>query len=161
MGGYSASSANVNFAFDLALETARDLYALAGEIGTRQGDRATAATDARVDWEGGHREAFDARMTTEGEDASAIKEALVALAGTFAAEWAAARGEQDRINWARWVQSEKDDDNWLENTWEWFAGEDDYGSPPADPDVPEPPDYLPTRDPIRPEFENRGQSALV
>ena len=41
-----------------------------------------------------------------------MKGALRSLADLFAAKWAEARGEQNRINWARWVQAEKDDDNW-------------------------------------------------
>lgn len=161
MGGYSASADNVNFAFGLALEVARDLYSLAGDVQTKHDHRAIAAVMARADWEGGHRETFDTRMSIANEDAGTIRGALIELAAKFASEWAAARGEQDRINWVRWVQSEKDDDNWLENVVEWAFGEDDYGPPPGDPDVPQPPDYAPTRQPIHPEFENRDQSARV
>jgi hypothetical protein len=93
-------------------------------------------------------------MSTEGTDADTIRSALVTLANRFASEWAAARGEQDRINHARYVQHEKDNDSWGENAGEFFVGEDDYGGPPEDPRVPEAPDYAVTREPIHPEFEN-------
>jgi hypothetical protein len=94
-------------------------------------------------------------MTTEGTDASTISGGLVTLANLFATKWAEARGEQDRINFARYVQHEKDDDGWGENAVEFFSGEDDYGEPPGNPPVPSAPDYAETREPIHPEFENR------
>lgn len=153
MTGYSASSANVNFAFDLALEAARDLYTLSGVVNTKHGDRASEATKAEDSWEGGHRDTFDDKMSTEGSDAEAISSGLVTLANLFASKWAEARGEQDRINHARYVQHEKDDDSWGENAVEFFAGEDDYGAPPDNPPTPTSPDYAVTRDPIHPEFE--------
>jgi hypothetical protein len=154
MGGYSASSTNVNFAFALALQAARDLYALSGEVNTKHDSRATEATTATDSWEGGHRSTFDTKMSTEDTDADTVRSALVTLANRFASEWAAARGEQDRINHARYVQHEKDNDSWGENAGEFFVGEDDYGAPPEDPRVPEAPDYAVTREPIHPEFEN-------
>jgi len=154
MGGYSASSANVNFAFDTALQAARDLYALAGVVDTKHDSRATEGTKAVDGWEGGHRSAFDSKMTTEGTDAESIRSALVSLANKFASEWALARGEQDRINFARYVKAETDDDNWVEDGAELVVGENDYGEPPANPGVPVSPDYQPTRAPIHPEYEN-------
>ena len=153
MGGVSASTANVDFAFDRALEAARDLYALSGVVTAKHESRATEAGLCVDGWEGGHRQDFDTRMSTEGTDVSTISGALVTLANRFAAEWAAARGEQDRINFARYVQNERDDDGWGENFGEFFAGENDLGSPPDNPAVPVSPDYAPTRAPIHPEFE--------
>jgi hypothetical protein len=155
MGGYSANSANVNFAFDLALQAARDLHTLSGVVTSKHSARSTEAGKATDDWEGGHRDTFDSKMSTEGTDASTISSALVSLANLFASKWAEARGEQDRINFARYVQHEKDDDGWGENVVEFFSGEDDYGEPPANPPVPSAPDYSPTRAPIHPEYENR------
>ena len=148
------AAANVNFAFDEALQAARDLYELSGVVDTKHDARADEARRAVDGWEGGHRLAFDTKLTTEGSDAETIRAALVSLAATFASEWAAARGEQDRINHARYVKHEKDNDSWAEDGVEWIAGEDDYGAPPGDPDVPEPPGYEPTRDPVHPEFED-------
>ncbi len=153
MGGYSASSENVAFAYDEALQAARDLTSLAGVVRAKQEARATEAGHAVDGWEGGHRDAFDTRMTTEGSDATTVADALAALAGLFATRWSAARGEQDRINFARYVQHEKDDDSWGENAAEWIVGEDDYGAPPDDPAVPTGPEFAVTREPIHPEFE--------
>ena len=153
MGGYGASGSNVNFAFDLALQAASDLYELSGVVNTKHSARAGEATLAVDGWEGGHRDTFDGKLSTENSDAEAIRAALVTLAGKFASEWAAARGEQDRINQARWVQKQKDDDNWATDAAEWVVGEDDYGPPPDDPPVPQPPEYAATRGPIHPEFE--------
>jgi hypothetical protein len=159
MGGVSASSANVNFAFDTALEAARDLYSLAGVVRSKHSARADEAELAKDGWEGGKRTDFDAKLTTEGSDVDTIAGALVTLADRFASEWAAARGEQDRINFARYVQDERDNDSGWENAGEFFAGENDLGAPPGNPPVPDAPDYAPTRDPIHPEFENVGVSA--
>jgi hypothetical protein len=145
---------NVNFAFDEALQAARDLYELSGVVDAKQDARATAAVSGVEGWEGDHRTAFDTKLTTEGTDADTIRGALISLADLFASEWAAARGEQDRINHARYVKHEKDNDSWAEDGVEWVAGEDDYGAPPGDPAVPESPDYAPTREPVHPEFEN-------
>jgi hypothetical protein len=155
MGGYSANSANVNFAFDLALQAARDLHQLSGVITDKQQARASEAGKTTHPWEGGHRDTFNSKMATEGTDAETISSALVTLANLIASKWAEARGEQDRINFARYVQHEKDDDGWGENTVEFFSGEDDYGAPPENPPVPPSPDYPVTRSPIHPEFENR------
>jgi hypothetical protein len=159
MGGVSASSANVNFAFGQALQAARDLYALSGVVRSKHSLRADEASTAGDGWEGGRRTDFDGRMRTEGSDVDTIAGALVTLADRFATEWANARGEQDRINHARYVQDERDNDGWLENAGEFFGGENDLGAPPDNPPVPEPPDYAPTRDPVHPEFEHVSASA--
>lgn len=136
MAGYSASSANVVFAYDLALSAARELDELARVVQDRHEAWVTEAGKVTPDWEGGHRDTFTHNLSTAGTDAATVSQALRSLADLFAHKWAEARGEQNRINWARWVQAEKDDDNWLENTWEWFAGENDYGEPPANPPAP-------------------------
>jgi hypothetical protein len=153
MGGVSASTRNVNFAFDQALEAARDLYTLSGVVTSKHEARATEAGLCVDGWEGGKRTDFDTKMSTEGTDVSTISGSLVTLANRFASEWAAARGEQDRINFARYVENERDNDGWLEDGAEFFAGENDLGAPPDNPPVPASPDYAPTREPIHPEFE--------
>jgi hypothetical protein len=156
MGGVTASRANVNFAFDTALEAARDLYSLSGVLRTKHQARADEAELAKDGWEGGKRSDFDAKLAAEGTDVDTIADALVTLADRFASEWANARGEQDRINFARHVQNERDNDGWLEDVGEFFAGENELGAPPDNPPVPEPPDYAATRAPIHPELENAG-----
>lgn len=158
MGGVSANSSNVDFAFDEALQCARDLYSLSGVVTTKHEARVTESTLCVDGWEGGYRTDFDSKMTTENTDVGTISEALVTLANLFASKWAEARGEQDRINFARYVEDERDSDGWGENTVEFFGGENDLGAPPENPPVPVSPDYEPTRDPIHPEFENVGAS---
>lgn len=155
MGGVTASSANVDFAFDQALQAARDLYALSGVVTSKHEARATEAGLCVDGWEGGKRTDFDDKMSTEDTDVETVSGALVTLANRFASEWANARGEQDRINFARYVQDERDNDSWLEDGAEFFAGENDLGSPPDNPPVPVSPDYAVTRDPVHPEFEHR------
>jgi hypothetical protein len=154
MGGYGASGNNVFFDYDGVLLIARQLYALSEAVHTKHGARAGEAALAVDGWEGGHRTTFDGKVATENTDAGTIEQALRDLAAKFASEWAAARGEQDRINKARWVQAQKDDDSWAEDGVELIVGEDDYGPPPEDPDPPHPPDFQPTRDPIHPEYEH-------
>jgi hypothetical protein len=154
MGGVTASSANVNFAFDQALQAARDLYSLSGVVTAKHDARVTESTRCVDGWEGGKRTEFDGKMSTEDTDVGTISGGLVTLANRFASEWAMARGEQDRINFARYVQNERDDDSWVEDGAEFFAGENDLGAPPDNPPVPVSPDYEPTREPIHPEFEH-------
>ena len=150
---YTASGTNVDFAFGLALEAAADLWALAGEVRAKQGDRIDLSSRCIVDWRGPHRDHFDRLMRTEETDADTVADALIALANEIALAWSRARGEQDRINHARWVEHEKSQDSWAEDAGEFFTGEDDYGAPPEDPPVPTGPDFAPTRAPIHPEFE--------
>ncbi len=151
----TASSANVNFAFALALQAARDLYTLHSAVDACQSARGTAAGKARPDWSGNNRDLFEGKLRTEGSDGSAVSGGLVALANRFATSWAQARGEQDRINTARYVQHQQDSENWAQKGVDSIIGQPDSGAPPTDPPVPSPPDYQPTRAPMHPEFENR------
>lgn len=162
MAGPTANTRNVDFAFDTALRAARDLHALANVVDGKQDARATEGTLAQDGWEGGHVETFRTRMSAEGRDAGTVKGALVTLAKRFASEWAAARGEQDRINFARYVQEQKEGDSWVEDGAELIVGEDDYGEPPADPPIPTyEHGYQPTREPMYDEYEGSGTSSLV
>jgi len=154
MGGANPNQADIVFPYTLALSAARDLYKLAGDVESKAGSWATEAGKAVDGWAGGHRSTFDHNLTTANTDANSVKAALRSTANKIAEAWAQARGEQDRINFARWVQAQKDDDDWLENSWEWVAGEDDYGEPPGNPGTPQPPDYAATRQPIHPEYEH-------
>jgi hypothetical protein len=151
-GQYGPNSADVAFAFDLALEAARSLHRLAGRVGDHQTGRAQLAVPAREDWLGGKRDEFDAKAAAEGTDAATVAAALVALAESFASQWALCRGEQDRINFARYKEYDMAQDNALENMWESVAGETDYGPPPSNPPIPTGPDYEPTREPMHSDF---------
>jgi hypothetical protein len=153
-GEAAASDANVVFPFDLALPAARDLWALADSVRSSNSDLVTA--QATVDsWKGPHRDAFDTKVTTYGSSSSSVAAALEALAKGIAAAWAAARGQQNRINKARYVEHEKQNEG--ARGWgivEFFAGEVDYGPPPGNPPVPSEPHFPETGDPVRmhPEF---------
>jgi hypothetical protein len=154
-GNEQASDANVAFAYDLALAAARDLWSLAGQLRSHEGERASAAVIARADWQGPKHDQFEQDIGQEGRDVTAVAAGLEDTARSLAENWARARGEQDRINKARYVDHELDDDNFLEDAWEWVAGEDDYGPPPGNPPTPGPPAFEPTRAPMYPEYENR------
>jgi hypothetical protein len=154
MGTPAANSHDVVFAYGTALQAARDLNALAIEIHEKQTAWAGEAAKAVIGWEGGHRDFFNSNLITLGTDAAFIIGGLTLLADLFAAAWATARGEQDRINWARWVQAQKDDDWWGEDVVDFFY-EEDMGEPPADPPRPTAEDgYQPTRQPIHPEYQH-------
>jgi len=153
--GASASDRNVPFAYELALAAARDLWALAAHLRSHESARLTAAQVARDGWDGPKHDQFEEKIRRECIDTANVAGELERTARNIAASWAAARGQQDRINKARYIDAELDDDNWLENTWEWFAGENDFGPPPDNPPVPAPPDFTRTRAPIHPEYENR------
>jgi hypothetical protein len=151
--GATANSANVMFAYGEALQAARDLWALAGELRSHQSRRATVAQTARRVWVGPKHDQFEDKMRREASDTTAVADGLEATARAIGRSWAEARGQQDRINFARWVDKQIDDDGVLENIGEFFTGEDDYGPPPGNPDPPGPPAFPATRSPVHPEFE--------
>ncbi len=153
----NASQENVNFNFTLALQVARDLHTLSGAVNSKHQARADLRTDCETDWKGPHQQTFTSKNGVEDSDASTMKTELVDLANKFAAAWAEARGEQDRINFARYVQHEEDSESGLENFWEDnIGGDDNYGDPPGNPATPEGPEYEATRDPQYAEFEHRA-----
>jgi hypothetical protein len=148
-GEAAASDADVVFPFDLALPAARDLWALAQSVRTSKTDLKTAQATVES-WKGPHRDVFDTKVTTYGSSSESVADALEALANGIAAAWAAARGQQNRINKARWVEHEKQNEG--ARGWgvvEFFAGEVDYGPPPDNPSVPGSPDFPETGDPVR------------
>lgn len=150
-GTAGANDANVPFPFETGLQAARDLWDLADEVISAKGRLDTKETAAKVDWTGPKRNRFTGMRDEDGTAASTTAAALRELARSFATAWSQARGQQDRINHARYVQAETEDDGTLENIGEFFVGEDDYGPPPENPPVPQPPGFRATRDPIHPE----------
>jgi hypothetical protein len=159
-GNEQPNDEDVHFEYGLALDAARGLHALAAQVRTAGGDRQTAAQTARHDWTGPKRELFDQKLHQEATDTTTVADALAGTARAIAGSWAKARGQQDRINTARWIQAELDKDGALENAWEWtwFGKEDDYGPPPQDPPVPEPPHFSATRCPLHADYEKRVSS---
>jgi hypothetical protein len=169
MGEPSASDANVRFAFGLALQAANDLWQLANTIDAKQGSWSEGATSALKEWRGPHADHFTRNKAASESDADTVVGGLRATANLLASKWAQARGEQDRINFARWVEAQQrahEEDSWFgESIFDAvgdFFHKKDYGRPPADPPVPTAGDgFAPTRSPIHPEYENRGSSATV
>jgi hypothetical protein len=152
-GGINPAAENIRFPYAAALEAAQDMWALGKYVREKYGDREPLAEHAREEWHGPHRDTFNGHMADEKADAGVIASGLEQLAKDLAQQWRKARGEQDRINWARFVEAKLDDDGTLENAWEWFAGEnEDYKDVPKDPDPPQPPHFEPTAKPAYPEF---------
>jgi hypothetical protein len=148
-GEAAPTDADIVFPFELALPAARDIWKLAESVRTSKADLNTAHGTV-ASWKGPHRDVFDTKVTTYGSSAESVAAALEALADGIAAAWAAARGQQNRINTARWVEHEKANEG--ARGWgvvEFFAGEVDYGPPPENPPTPSAPDFGETGDPVR------------
>lgn len=150
-GTAGANSANVPFPFDTALQAARDLWTLAEDVESSARRLRPKEAHALVEFTGPKSSRFRAMRDEDDGAATTSAGGLRELAQAFATAWSQARGQQDRINHARYVQSETEDDGTLENIGEFFVGEDDYGPPPENPSVPQPPGFHATRDPIYPE----------
>ena len=150
-GTAGANDANVPFPFDTGLQAARDLWTLADEVETARGGLNAEEADAVVDFTGPKRARFASMRNEDTSAATSTAAGLRELARSFATAWSQARGQQDRINHARYVEAETSSDGTLENLGEFFTGEDDYGPPPENPPVPTAPGFRATRDPIHPE----------
>jgi hypothetical protein len=168
MGEPSASSANVWFAFDTALTAADSLWQLASAIDSKQ-EAWSGAAPGESEWEGPHGDHFRANKTANESDAETVAGGLRATANLLASKWAEARGEQDRINFARWVEAQQkahEEDSWFGESIVDAVGDffhkEDYGRPPEDPPVPTAEDgFAATRSPVHPEYENRDSTASV
>jgi hypothetical protein len=151
MGSPSANSQDVDFKFGLALRAARDLHTLSLMVDSVGAAWAAEGRKALEGWEGGHSDHFETSQSLAGTNAGACKAGLQSTARMFGTKWAECRGEQDRINFARWVNAQKEDDWWGEDLVD-YVYEEDHGAPPDNPPQPEPPLYLATRPPQHPEY---------
>lgn len=151
-GGASAGSADLRFAYDAALQAARELWRLAEDFEEGSATVSAARADAVADFLGPMRVQFDEHNDTNRSRLSTLGCQLRGLGGQVAADWAAARGEQDRINFARYVAHQKANEGFLDDVKAWFVGDKDYGSPPSNPPVPQGPGYAPTRGPMYADF---------
>jgi hypothetical protein len=164
MGGSapSANSQNVRFAYDLALQVASKLYQLSRMVDAKHDAWTSGAGTALRGWEGPHADHFRGNKGANDDDARVVVKGLQDTANFFARKWAEARGEQDRINWARWVEAQQrahDEDAWFgESAWDAthdFFFKTDYGEggPPPDPPIPtHDNDFAPTRSPMHTEY---------
>jgi uncharacterized protein YukE len=139
---------DVHFDFGLALEVARSCHQLSRYLPDKQAAREGMARVAQTDWTGHHAQTFEQHMQASHTDAERLSAALRALADGYSSSWAKARGEQDRVNFARHVDRERANRSWLDDVGDFLFGGPDYGDPPSDPPVPAAPDFNPTRAPM-------------
>ena len=153
-GTASANSANVVYPFGSALPAARAVNLFGQNIASCSTATGTATENVLANWIGPFRDklAIDAD-NFRTPSATNMATATHYLANEIARSWAAARGQQDRINRARYVEWDIAQDNLAENAWEFFAGETDYGPPPSDPSTPVPDGYAETRSPMHANFQ--------
>lgn len=151
-GPASANDANVAYPFSDSLPAAVAAHALANDLQMWRDHFQRIVNDVGVVWRGPQKDTFVAQHHALRQSTNSLVPALEHLAVEVAASWAAARGQQDRINRARWVEWDIAQDNMLENGWEFFAGETDYGPPPADPPTPSASQFAPTRAPMHQRF---------
>lgn len=153
-GEAAANDANVAFPIDSALAAARAAYRLADAVSSSRTTMNTLNTThlSDADFKGPHADVSDSKVEAYRTSATNMASGLRTFAEQIAQGWAAARGQQDRINFARYCEDESSNDGWGENAWESVAGEDDYGPPPENPGVPSAPNFSATRDAQYPEF---------
>lgn len=152
-GVADASAPNLNYPFDDALAAARALHRLRGQLVTTRSHQDTNEEHALVDWLGPSARNFRSLVATVETNSRSAEGTLSDLAVQIATQWSQARGQQDRINHARWALEQKENESGLRHSavGEWLLGEEDYGPPPENPPIPKAPGFWPTRDPIHPE----------
>ena len=152
-GTADASAPNLNYPFDQALTTAKALVKLADQLQTSRSTRATQESHAKVDWLGPSRRDFVSLTGAVDSTSISTEGTLSDLSTQIATQWAQARGQQDRINHARWALEQKSHESGIRHSavGNWLLGEKDYGAPPENPATPVGPSFRPTRDPIHPE----------
>lgn len=153
-GEAAASDTNVAFPLSSALPAAAAAYRLANAVAASRSTLTALDTShlSDVDFKGPHADVSDSKVEAYRTSALNMATGLWTFAHQIAQGWAAARGQQDRINFARHCEDESTNDGWGENLYEGLAGEDDYGPPPGNPDVPSAPGFGATREPQYPEF---------
>jgi hypothetical protein len=144
---------DLRFPFDLALEAARSLWKLADRIDGFGAEGSTAAREALVQWRGPLRGDFEARRENFANSAATVAGNMRDTATEIAKQWSLARGQQNRINFARYVAARVEEDRrrdqgfqindiWDNPLTERWKGARDYGSPPSNPDAPSGPGFM-------------------
>lgn len=136
---------NLRFDYDGALHAARQLWQLADELESAASGMLTARDAAVVDFSGPMRTEFDDQNLTNRTRLRELATSTRSLAEQLGRDWASARGQQDRINYHRYVEHEKAQDAWYEDLWQWVAGEPDYGAAPDNPPPAAGPSFIETR----------------
>lgn len=124
---------DLRFAYDEALQAARDLWRLADEMEEAAASVRVAHAAAGLDFTGPMRTQFDDHNRTNGSRLRELAGRARWLAEQLGRDWASARGQQDRINYQRYVEHQKAQDSLLDDVKQWFTGEPDYGSAPDNP----------------------------
>lgn len=154
-GEAAASDTNVAFPIESALPAARAAYRLADAVSASRStvDTLNATHLSDADFKGPHADVSDDKISAYRTSAGNMTSGLRTFAGQIAEGWAYARGQQDRINFARYVENETSNDGWAENAGETVGiGSDDHGAPPENPGVPSAPGFGETREPQYPDF---------
>lgn len=165
-GEASANDSNVQFPFDQMSPAAHDLWKMSDEIQKAAKQLSDAVETVTVDWTGPEFRTFTTKTGNFATSATRVVTALDHLSRELADAWAKARGQQDRINTARWAEQEiarleadrASSDNPLEwigdragEVKDWFVGSKEFPMP-DNPAIPGSPAFRPTRDPIRPSY---------
>lgn len=151
-GAATANSANVVYPFAASLPAARAANSLADDLQASKTSLDTDADNVVAEWIGPNRATFVAKHEALQTSIDNLDATLRYLGGEVGRSWAAARGQQDRINFARYVEQDISEDGALENFGEFFAGETDYGPPPGDPSAPTADMFFETSQPMHASF---------
>jgi hypothetical protein len=143
---------DLRFGYEAALEAARRLWQLADELEGASGSVTSAHTAAVVDFAGPMRVDFQQQNQTNWSRLRELSGMARSLAEQIGRDWASARGQQDRINYQRYVEHEKAQDSMLDDFKQWFTGEPDYGSAPDNPPPATGPGFFATRCPQYSQF---------
>lgn len=151
-GSATANTANVVYPFAASLPAAVAAAGLADDISAGKTLLNSDADVAVAEWVGPNLVTFNLKREALETTIDNLDTALRYLGDEIGRSWAAARGQQDRINFARYVEYDTSQDGFLENVGEFFVGETDYGPPPDDPPAPTAGQYLATRSPMYANF---------
>ena len=138
------AAADVRFDYVGSLQLARRLWALGDEVDQVWRKRVQHAEAALVDWLGVYGTEFAQRIDSESAQAQVIAGQLRAAADQWAARWAEAMNEQNRILFARETKHIEDNRSGWDNFVGTFVGHDDLPPQPPTIDVPTSPSFYAT-----------------
>jgi hypothetical protein len=143
---------NLRFGYEQALEAARQLWRLADGLDEAARGVNDAHSAAIADFTGPMRRQFEEQNLTNNLRLFELAGSCRTLASQLGRDWASARGQQDRINYQRYVEHRKAEESAFDNFKQWFVGEPDYGAAPDNPAPSTGPGFHATRCPQYSEF---------
>jgi hypothetical protein len=143
---------DLRFAYEASLHAARQLWLLAEEMEQSASTVRSARTAAVVDFSGPMRTQFDQQNQTNRSRLGELARSARWLAEQLGRDWASARGQQDRINYQRYVEHQQAQDSFVDDIAQLFTGEPDYGAAPDNPLPATGPGFQATRCPQYSEF---------